>query len=156
MTKSIYIGARFHGPPCSGNGGYSCGLIGKHFDDPAAVRLRIPPPLETIMKLRRKGDGMELFDGDILVASARPAAVDIDIPAPPDFANAEAASRRYRGFDSHFYPGCFVCGPEREQGDGLRIFAGPIEPCEGPDGMVAAAWIPVSYTHLTLPTILRV
>ena len=49
---------------------------------------------------------------------------------------------RYRGFDSHFYPGCFVCGPEREHGDGLRIFAGPLEANKGPEGMVAATWTP--------------
>ncbi|HEY5776436.1 MAG TPA: hypothetical protein VIS57_10140, partial [Xanthomonadales bacterium] len=83
-----------------------------------------------------------LYDKDELVASGRPAKIDLDIPKPPDFASAEAASTRYRGFVAHFYPGCFVCGPQREPGDGLRIFAGPVEQGGGPDGMVAAAWIP--------------
>jgi hypothetical protein len=142
MIESIIIDQRFHGPPCSANGGYSCGMIGKHIDGPAAVRLRIPPPLETGMDLREEKGGLELFHGDVLVAAARPAVVDIEVPCPPDFAKAEAASRRYRGFDSHFYPGCFVCGPERQKGDGLHVFAGPVEACEGPDGMVAAVWVP--------------
>ena len=142
MVTSININSRFHGPASSGNGGYSCGLIGKHFDTPAAVRLRVPPPLETPMDLRQTADGMALFHGDIVVATARPAVVDIDIPAPPGFEAAVAASRRYRGLTSHFYPGCFVCGPERKAGDGLRIFAGPVETGSGPEGMVAATWVP--------------
>lgn len=150
MTESITIDRRFHGPPCSGNGGYSCGLIGRFIDGPAAVRLRIPPPLDTPMEVRKSDAGVELFQlnemGEEMVASGRPATVEIDIPEPPDFAAAEAASKRYRGFDSHFYPGCFVCGPEREYGDGLRIFAGPVqqdsEPADGSEGMVAATWVP--------------
>jgi len=142
MTETITIANRFHGPPDSGNGGYSCGMLGKHFAGPAVVRLRIPPPLDAQMEVRDTDDGVALFHNDELVASARATTVDIEIPQAPDFAAAEAASRRYRGFEDHFYPGCFVCGPEREHGDGLRIFAGAVEPGSGPQGMVAASWIP--------------
>ncbi|MDH4019617.1 MAG: hypothetical protein OEU84_08445 [Xanthomonadales bacterium] len=142
MTRSVFIDRRFHGPPNSGNGGYSCAMIGKLIDGPAAVRLRIPPPLDAAMELRQSDGLVELFCGDELVASGHATNVDIDIPTPPDFSGAQAASARYRGFVSHFYPGCFVCGPEREHGDGLRVFAGPLEEGTGPEGMVAAAWIP--------------
>ena len=142
MTKFVTIDKRFHGPCESGNGGYSCGLLGKFIEGSAAVRLRIPPPLDTPLEAREKHCLVELFHNDELVASGRPAPVDIDIPKPPDFADAQVASRRYRGFESHFYPSCFVCGPERKSGDGLRIFAGPIEQTDGPDGLVAATWIP--------------
>lgn len=142
MTGSVIIDGRFHGPPGSGNGGYSCGLVGRLLDGPAAVRLRIPPPLDTPLDVKRTNSGVELFHKDELVASGRPATLDIEIPEPPDFAGAQAASRRFRGFYSHFYPGCFVCGPERQRGDGLRVFAGPVEPGHGPEGMVAATWIP--------------
>lgn len=141
-TDPVIIDQRYHGPPDSGNGGYSCGIVGRYIDGAAAVRLRIPPPLDVPMEIRKKDDGVELFYNDELVATGRPVTVDIEIPEPPDFAAAQAASRRYRGFDSHFYPGCFVCGPDRKHGDGLRIFAGPVEAGLGPDGMVAAAWIP--------------
>jgi len=117
-------------------------MIGKLIEGPATVRLRVPPPLDTPMKLHQSNGLVELFCGDELVASGRCAKLELDIPEPPRFTGAQAASDRYRGFVSHFYPSCFVCGPEREYGDGLRIFAGPVEPGTGPDGMVAAAWIP--------------
>ena len=133
---------RFRGPPDSGNGGYSCALIGKLIDGPAAVRLRIPPPLDTPLEVRRKDDGVELYRQDQLVASGHSTAIDLEIPKPPGFEQAQLSSAHYRGFESHYYPGCFVCGPEREHGDGLRIFAGPVEEGAGPEGMVAAAWTP--------------
>jgi len=146
MTESVIIDKRFHGPPGSGNGGYSCGLLGRFFNGPAKVRLRIPPPLDAPMKVYGSQGEVRLFHGDELVATGWPAKVDIEVPEPPDLRLAEAASRRYRGFKSHYYPGCFVCGPEREHGDGLRVFAGPMpQPggaSDGPAGMVAAPWIP--------------
>jgi hypothetical protein len=142
MTETITINSRFHGPSDSGNGGYSCGLIGQFIDGPAAVRLRIPPPLDTPMELQRNNGGVELLHAGEVVANGRPAKVDIDVPLPPSLAAAKAASQRYRGFESHFYPGCFVCGPERAHGDGLRVFAGPVEVESAPAGMVAAAWVP--------------
>lgn len=141
-TQSVFINRRFHGPPDSGNGGYSCALLGQVIDGPAAVRLRIPPPLDTPMEIRRKDEQVELYSGNELVATGRPAVVDLDIPEPPDFEGAKVAAARFKGFVSHYYPGCFVCGPEREQGDGLRIFAGPVEKGKGPAGMVSAPWVP--------------
>ena len=138
----VFINQRFHGPPDSGNGGYSCAMIGRFIDGPVAVRLRIPPPLDAPMEVRENEGLVELYHKGELVASGRSANVEFDIPKPPGFAQAQAASDRYRGFVNHFYPGCFVCGPERDHGDGLRIFAGPVEQGTGPEGMVAAAWIP--------------
>lgn len=78
------------------------------------------------------------MDGETVVAVARPATVEVEVPEPPSFDEAEAASRRFAGFDSHWYPTCFVCGPERDEGDGLRIFAGPLE---GRD-LFASPWVP--------------
>jgi hypothetical protein len=140
--QSVSINQRFKGPPGSGNGGYSCAMIGRFIDGPAAVRLSVPPPLDTPMEVRENNGLVELYHGNILVASGRPAKVELDIPKPPGFTEAQAASDRYRGFVNHYYPGCFVCGPERGHGDGLRIFAGPVEQETGPENMVAAAWIP--------------
>jgi len=146
MTTPVTIERRFRGPPASGNGGYSCAMLGRFIDGPAAVRLSIPPPLDTPLEVRRTDGGAALYyhgdEGEVTVATARPETLDLDVPEAPAFDAAEAASRRYRGFANHWFPGCFVCGPKREHGDGLRIFAGPADGEGGPDGMVAAAWIP--------------
>ena len=142
VPQNVFINRRFHGPPDSGNGGYSCALIADFIDGPAAVRLRKPPPLDIPMEVHENNGVVELYHEGELVASGRPTAVELDVPRPPDFEGARAASARYRGFESHFYPGCFVCGPERGHGDGLRVFAGPVEEGAGPENMVAAAWIP--------------
>ena len=117
-------------------------MVSRFIEGPAAVRLSVPPPLDVPLEVHKKDGLVELFYMENLVASGRPARLELDIPEPPGFAEATAASNRYRGLVSHFYPGCFVCGPEREPDDGLRIFAGPVEQGSGPEGMVAAAWIP--------------
>jgi hypothetical protein len=138
---TILIESRFHGPPESGNGGYVCGRLAQFIDGPAAiVRLHVPPPLDTELQVRRSEAGVELLDNNVLIAEARPTTVVLEPPEPPSYEEAEAASRRFRGFRSHCFPSCFVCGPDRHPGDGLRIFAGPID---GRD-LVAAPWIPDS------------
>jgi hypothetical protein len=76
--------------------------------------------------------------GDTLVAEARPGRPEIDTPEPPGLAAASRASEAYPGFRDHPFPTCFGCGPERAEGDGLRIFPGPA----GDDGLLAAPWAP--------------
>jgi hypothetical protein len=93
----VIINGRFQGPPDSGNGGYSCAMISQFIDDPAAVRLSIPPPLDTPMEVRKSDGRVELYHEGELVASGQPANVEFDIPKPPDFARAQVASGRYRG-----------------------------------------------------------
>jgi hypothetical protein len=137
---TIVIDRRFHGPSESGNGRYVCGRVAQFLEGTAAaVRLRVPPPLDTALEVRRSEAGVALFD-DALVAEARPAKVALEPLAPPSCEEAEAASRRSRGFSSHWFPSCFVCGPDRHPGDGLRIFPGPIEG----RGLVASPWVPDS------------
>ncbi len=139
----MLIESRFQGPPTSGNGGYVCGRLAAFVDAPAvAVRLRVPPPLDTPLAVRRSDSSVELLDGDQVVAEARRASIEAGIEAavgePPSFAEAESAAKRFRGLDSHWYPSCFVCGPDRDPGDGLCIYPGPIEGRKG----VAGPWIP--------------
>jgi hypothetical protein len=126
------IDARFNGPPGSGNGGYTCGVVAALLGGPAEVTLRVPPPLDTELLW----DGKRLLDGETVVAEGRAAEVDVEPPPTVSFAEAEEASRSYPGFEVHAFPTCFVCGPERE--DGLRIFAAPVD---GRD-VVAAPWVP--------------
>ena len=75
-----------------------------------------------------------LFDGAEVIAFADRAELSIDVPKPPSLADAQHAETRFDQA-AHIYPGCFVCGPAREPGDGWRIFPGPIAP-----GRVAATW----------------
>jgi hypothetical protein len=140
-SDSVVIDARFNGPPDSGNGGYTCGLLAAFVDGPASVSLRKPPPLGAPLAVQIEGSDARLLDGDQLVAEAEPAAAD---PAgePPEFVPLAEARAAVEGSffrsDTHPFPTCFVCGPRRDDGDGLRIFPGWIEE----RGVFAAPWTP--------------
>jgi hypothetical protein len=90
----------------------------------AQVTLRRPPPLERPLAVTREGERVQVHDGPDLVAEAVPTRLEQATPVPPTPAEAKAAARGYAGFQRHFFPGCFVCGPERAVGDGLRLFPG--------------------------------
>ncbi len=117
------------------------------------VRLRRPPPLGVGMYAEPQADGRILVShAGQLIAEARPSSLELDVPAVPGYDAAVQAARHYVGFHRHPYPGCFVCGPQRERGDGLRIFAGPLadatslavageEPLTAAPP-VAAPWVP--------------
>lgn len=140
MTNSIIIQRRFQGPPNSGNGGYVCGCLAARLQGPATVRLKHPPRLETGLQIRPHASGWTLLDGEQVVAEARPADLSLDAPAPPTYEEALWASQQYRGHQSHPFPGCFVCGPDRAAEDGLRLFPGPVP--RRP--IVAAPWTPAA------------
>jgi hypothetical protein len=136
VSEQIVIDRHFRGPTESGNGGYTCGLVARFVDGDAEVTLRVPPPLDTRLRVERDGV-VRVFDGETLVAEAKAADVDVESREPPSF---EAASRAAlpEGDQESPFPQCFVCGPHRAAGDGLRIFAGPLK-----DRVVAAPWIPI-------------
>ena len=139
MSDTITVQKRFCGPPESGNGGYVCGLLAKRFTGPVEVTLRAPPPLDHSMKI--EGDirhELRVVDDGQLVAQARSADLELDIPELPEWEQVIEAGAGYPGFKHHLYPECFVCGPHREPGDGLRIFAGPVKGSE----VFAAVWVP--------------
>jgi hypothetical protein len=139
LIEDLVIDGRFRGPPESGNGGYVCGLLGRHYPDGATVTLRKPPPLGVELTLAGHGAGrLRLQQGDELIAEAEPGSPDLEPPIPPEFGVAVEAAKHYVGFVDHHFSECFVCGTDRSQGDGLRIYAGPWED----EGMVAAPWIP--------------
>ena len=78
--------------------------------------------------------------GDRALADARPAPDPFGgtvLPAAPPLERVRAVAGRCRAFETHPFPRCFVCGPERA--DGLRIFPGPVA---GSDA-VAAVWEPL-------------
>jgi hypothetical protein len=146
--QSITIDKRYCGPPNSANGGYACGLVANTMGGSGEVTLRAPPPLGKPLEVVRSADGLvELRNGQTLIATGRLARPDVgEIPAAT-FSDAEDAARRspYADQSNHDLPGCFVCGPERVAGDGLRIFVGPLS--TGPDRKfeaLAASWVPNS------------
>ena len=145
-APELIIPSRFRGPSDSGNGGYVCGRIAAYVDGPVTVTLHRPPPLDTPMTVEPGGDGTaRVRHGDVLIAEATAAAYPPGLLAPeiPDLVSMSEACRsagRARYFQDPFFPECFVCGPDRGLGDGLRIFPGPV-----PGRMLwAAPWTPDS------------
>ncbi len=137
IVETLQLDRRFRGPARSGNGGYVCGRIARHVPGTATVRLAIPPPLETPLQVDVTDGVVKLLSGTTLVGEGRAAQLDIAAPAPVSFAVASESSKHYHGFETHTFPNCFVCGPDRKPGDGLRIFAGAVAGRE----VVAAPWI---------------
>jgi len=135
----MIIDPRFNGPPGSGNGGYCSGLFaGTVGEGVAEVTLRRPPPLATPLRADsdEAGGGVRILDGDVLVAEARPADVGGEVAVKPvSYDEARAASATYPGFGDHPFSTCFVCGPGRPAGDGLRVYPGRIN-----GGRTAAVW----------------
>lgn len=133
-TATVTIARRFRGPTTSGNGGYSCGVLGARLAVPAEVTLRSPPPIEEPLTLITSAERVELRRGDALVADAVPAGREVVVPAPVSVDEAAEASRGYPWFANHPYPECFVCSSERR--DGLRILPGAVAGRE----LAAAPW----------------
>jgi len=136
----IHIDRRFRGPSDSANGGYTCGLVAALAGGEAEVTLRRPPPLDRVLAAAWAGETLVVRDGDDVVAEAVAASLELDVPEPVAYDEACRASTRYGGFRHHDFPNCFVCGPDRERGDGLRIFAGPTDA----EDAVAAPWLPAA------------
>jgi hypothetical protein len=145
--NDLLVPARFCGPPVSGNGGWTCGamaqLVHGHPPDHSAswpaitVTLRRPPPLDTPVPTA-EADGVTTAADDLgPVAAAQLADGSLPDVDAVDIATARAAEASYAGWSTHPFTSCFTCGPDREEGDGLRIFPGPVDP-----GRVAASWTP--------------
>lgn len=140
MNATITIPPRFNGPPDSANGGYACGRLAALIGRPAEVSLRSPPPLDRALAVGRSADDVILRDGDTVVADARGTELELDVPDPVGAKEAdESACAGYeRWAADHPFPTCFVCGPDREPGDGLRIFPGRV----GGMNRFASTWTP--------------
>ena len=149
MTEmpTVTVGHRFRGPARSGNGGYTAGLLAERLldatgrlDHSRAVRVRLhtPPPLDRALEIDvDAGAGTATMrDGATTVATAGVAGFDRDA-VPPVPAETAAAAGPYPGQTDHPFPGCFVCGTDRAEGDGMRIFPGRLG-----QGRTACTWTP--------------
>lgn len=136
---SLTVDERFCGPPGCANGGYLVGLLAQFSQDLVQVRIERPIPLQVPLEVRSDAAGaLELVREGAVLARAQPVTFELAVPQPPDYLRALDASCHFIGFDRHAFPNCFVCGPDRARGDGLRIFAGELS---GED-QVAATWVP--------------
>jgi hypothetical protein len=156
VSTALVISTRHRGPARSANGGYAAGSLASAVleavarpEAPVEVTLRRPPPLETSLTVSVEDlRGVLELDGGV-VAEAR---VIEDEPAAVGAVGVEeaaAAMERYPGLRNHPFPGCFACGPDRAEGDGLRIFPGPV----GQDrGFVASLWVPAAGAAVDVPT----
>ncbi|MGN0063226.1 MAG: hypothetical protein ACI379_03200 [Nocardioides sp.] len=148
--SELIVPARFNGPPTSGNGGWTAGALASQdsFDCPdrrndawpsLEVSLRQPPPLDTPMRVSEEDGVVTASFGGAVVATARRSdhePVEVDGTDP---VSAARASEHYPGLVDHPFATCFSCGPARGEGDGLRIFPGPL--ADG-TGRLAATWTP--------------
>jgi hypothetical protein len=141
-STELRLGWRFRGPPGMANGGLACGVIAALAGGAAEVTLRRPLPLERPLAVRRdQGAGVLLVeDGDTLLAQAGPATAEVELAAPAavSLEEAVAVAGRDRYYQDPVFPDCFVCGPDRRPGDGLRIFPGPVAGHQ----LWAAPWTP--------------
>jgi hypothetical protein len=140
-VTSIVIDRRYCGPPNSGNGGYVCGRLAAHISGGSEVTLRAPPPLDRPLDVVARDEGQfELHDDTIVIATGRPINVELTRLERASFDEARAAELATPiKPHEHPLPTCFVCGPQRTPGDGLRISAGPLA-AHSP--VLAASWIP--------------
>jgi hypothetical protein len=151
-TSTIRIASRFNGPVASGNGGYSAGLAARLLGDGGVeATLRAAIPLDRTLRALTTDAGIDVTTDDaaerILIMSLKPAALETPDVRSPGLKAARVASATFRGVEDHVLPTCFVCGPARAEGDGLRIFpdwtkdpAGADNP--NPFAIVAAPWRP--------------
>jgi hypothetical protein len=140
VRETLIVDHRFRGPPDSGNGGYVAGRLAALVGGPAEVTLRLPTPLDRPLSVLRRGGGdIALMDGEALVAEARPAEPTPEPRPALDFAAADRAAETGRRnlAERNIFATCFVCGPARAPGDGLRMVVG-----EAGDDLYAGPWVP--------------
>jgi len=109
---------------------------------PCECTLRKPIPLERDLQTEVSDSNARLLDGADLIIEA----VRTELSAPKyvtsNFDQARRAALNSPAFSNHPFPTCFTCGPERAEGDGLRIFPGPLPESNESSSIFAAPWIP--------------
>lgn len=147
MARSITIRipARFNGPDGHANGGYLCGLLAENTPWLAEFTLRKMIPVEQDLIWTFDDETASLTGNDVTYITARKGSLsDIIAPKNPGLVAAKAADAKARVTRStENYPNCYVCGPSRADGDGMRLHAGPIDDSE--EATYATYWRPAAY-----------
>jgi hypothetical protein len=135
---SFIVPTRFCGPPDSGNGGYTCGLLASELGGIVECTLRAPVPLNLPLDLERRQSGAVLKYGEKIVVEGNSTTISV---TPPPSISVQAATEAMASSPAmdprHPFPTCFVCGPQRAAHDGLRIF-----PAAWNGNVHVAAWTP--------------
>lgn len=138
MAESIAIDPRFCGPPDSAHGGYACGRVAEFVSGAAEVTLRRPPPLGRSLQIEWRDGSAALLDGETVVAEGTPCALELGLPEPVADMEPDEAFASFTLFDNHWLRTYFGCGPDRDLGDGLRLF-----PRRVPErALLAVPWTP--------------
>lgn len=148
-VDNMILSQRFCGPPKTGNGGFTAGILVEAVGTNAAeIRLLNPTPVETsiILESQKGQQGAIYDDSKKILATLKSISVedfpDYKLPIVPDLEDAKKISAFYPGFTTHPFPTCFVCGPKREVNDGMRIFVGPAPEQIGFENLMVGHWLP--------------
>ncbi|GBF38766.1 hypothetical protein [Leptospira johnsonii] len=146
---NMILPKRFCGPPKTGNGGFTAGILVEAVEsDAAEIRLLNPTPVETsILMESEKGQRGTIYDSSKKILATLKSIADEEfseykLPVVPDLEEAKKISASYPGFTTHPFPTCFVCGPKREVNDGMRIFVGPAPQQNGFENLMVGHWLP--------------
>ena len=105
--ETVTIARRYRGPLDSANGGYAAGLLAGG-SAPREVTLRLPPPLERPLVVRRAGESLVLEDGAPSSPRRAPRA-GLEVPSRPRLRRGRRGGGRRRWGPVEFAE-CFVCG----------------------------------------------
>lgn len=117
-------------------------MVASHLGGPCECTLRKPVPLERQLQIETLPGVVRLLDGQDLIIDAIKSEIGNHLPPATSLEIAERAASQSPAFQNHPFPTCFTCGPERAQGDGLRIFPGRVGGQPDENGMFAAPWVP--------------
>ncbi|MER7465050.1 hotdog fold domain-containing protein [Streptomyces sp. NPDC097981] len=138
--ETITVPARLCGYPGVAFGGYVAGVMAaRAATQTVRVDFRRPVPTDTPVRLVQAADGgVELTDGELLLAAASPAEPAVEAPGPPSWEQASGAADAYRVAPPDGMVDCFGCGLHRTPDTGLRLHCGRVPG----SSLVAAAWTP--------------
>lgn len=146
-NENTILQARFCGPPKTGNGGFTAGMLVEAADVGAAeVRLLKPVPVESALVIESENGNRGTMYDAARTALATLTRIeqfpDYKLPEVPDLFKVKEIAAGYPGFTTHPFPTCFVCGPKRHQADGMRIFVGPAPEQPGFENLMMGHWLP--------------